>query len=1723
MSGWLDRAPGPHRESLVTGVNEATALLLGRLSAGVDDGAAGFAFNVPDALWLGCTGDVDRAWRVASTVALVAARLVPPDAILSLALEVPRSGFLGRFTGTVDPFSSLADCERHLRANDGLAGSVSVTIRFVSTDDVRLIGASAAGIARLGQLTQRALDALAPPGRMMSEAVVRSGDLLDGNERDQLAQLAGHRVEYERDATVTDCFESVVRANPLAIALRAHDGELRYQELDDRANRFAWQLVDAGVQPRERIAVALDRSVDLVVAYLGIAKAGGVFVPLDDRTPATSAGALLERVGVRFVVVDDATPQSAIPSRLDQIRIARAPAHDAVESRRGATPPPRTTCADDPAYVMFTSGSTGEPKGVVVPHRAIVRLAKSADYVSLHTDTVMLGYAPVSFDASTLEVWGPLLNGGLLALAPPGLLSLDDLSAFIEAQRCTVVWLTSGLFNELVDAGLADRLHAVRVLLTGGDVVSPAHARRAMAVLPHCALVNGYGPTENTTFSCCYRIEPGMDVPAPLPIGRPIPNSSAHVLDPDGGAVPIGAVGELWVGGDGVALGYAGGSDDDDRRFVHAPSDDAWAGRRYRTGDLVRWRDDGCLEFLGRADSQIKLRGFRVEPGQVEAALLQHPMIVDAAVVASGSSAQRRLVAHVVLRPGETVQPSAVRTFVASRLADYMVPASVVIHERLPTTTTGKVDRRALSAVTVPVPDVMAPPHHTPPANIEGILRQLFARVLGLPSVQPTDGFFECGGASLSALALLDALRREHGISLPVADFFQAPSPAGAAARIVAARGSTTRRSAAPLAQQNVHAAIAVIGMAGRFPGAESVEAFWRLVCNGVDAVERFDPATLDASVSASDRSSPDYVPARGILKDVEQFAAGFFGVPRRQAELMDPQLRVLTEVAWEALESCGLVPESSTQTIGVFAGMNVSGYLFHHVLRNPEIVRAAGPLPVQFATEKDYVAAGLAHRLDLTGPAVSINTACSTSLVAIAQACLALRAGQCDVALAGGVSITVPQRVGHRYDAGSMLSKDGTTRPFDRDATGTVFSDGAGIVILKRLADAEADGDTIHAVIHGVAVNNDGAKRASFTAPSVDGQRRVIRRALDDAGWTADSIGYVEAHGTATPLGDPIEVEALTRTYREDTDAIGFCALGSVKGNLGHCTIAAGVAGFIKTVLSLRHAVLPASLHFEHPNAQLAFETTPFFVNATNRPWSSAGRPRRAAVSAFGVGGTNAHVLLEEYVPAAAVSRALAAATGPLLLPFSAETTEQLATLVAQTADSLPDQMDELADVAYTLGVGRRVFRHRAFVLARDPAEAKSQLEGGALGRMRYADAALRTARTVFLFAGQGTQYPGMASSLHRTEPVFRDALDEAMAVFASEGVRLDELLVHRAPDVDAADRLQQTAVAQPAIFAMQVATARLWIYRGVRPDVVLGHSVGEFAAAVIAGVFDLSVAARLVAARGRAMQACASGRMLSVRAAIDAVTPYLSEQVELAADNAPDLCVLSGSAASIADVSAALDRAGVANRLLETSHAFHSARMDPAVTAFEPALAGLQARPATCTFISSSTGSAIGSETLGRAEYWTAQLRAPVRFREALLAAADDRAALLLDVGPRSAVAPLARQTFAWRLDTRIVSSFDGVEGEGEEAEALHRAAGHAWLAGASVNFTAVHGGTPRRRVVLSPYPLRRERYWLERPEQEESLIRSADPDVADMATLIARQQEVLRLQLSLLAGHA
>ncbi|HXP02138.1 MAG TPA: amino acid adenylation domain-containing protein, partial [Luteibacter sp.] len=1274
------------------------------------------------------------------------------------------------------------------------------------------------------------------------------------------------------NATVHGRFAAVARTHPERIALASDASSLTYAELDARSDRVAAALAAAGVEPGSYVALLMERSVESIVVVFGVLKAGAAYLPIDTRWPVERVAFALRDADVAAIVADEGLDILAEDIPLFTVASLEAPAsYTKVADGDGS--------GDDLAYAMYTSGSTGTPKGVEIRHASILRLVLRSDYIDFDAPRV-LHAAPLGFDASTFEIFAPLLNGGTCVVYRERVPTGCGIARTVERHGAEIAWLTAALFNAIVDDD-ASNLAGLRVVLTGGEALSVPHVRKAYAALPATQLINGYGPTECTTFATTYRIPRELpDELRAIPIGTPIGETSLHVLDSAGNEVAAGEPGELYIGGTGVARGYLNRPELTAERFVAG-------GTRYRTGDLVQWLPDGNLAFIGRVDGQVKIRGYRIETGEIDIALRALPGVAAAAVIArEDSPGEKRLVAYYVSHD-EGVTARALRDSLALTLPEYMLPVAWMRLDALPVNDNGKLDRRALPAPDSARPELAAP-YVAPRGDVETRLCAIFAETLGLDTVGRDDNFFDLGGSSLLATRAMTRVHEELSPTPSLVGFFAEPTPAAVAATI---EGRATRQALAGRLSGGAPAAgepVAIIAMAGRFPGAPDVETFWDNLCAGRESIRYFAPGELDPAVSQADREDPGYVAARGVIDDVEQFDAGFFGMSPREAELTDPQQRLFLELCWECLERGGYVPDAQETPVGVFGGMHNATYYQKHISGRPDLIDKLGAFQVMLGNEKDYLATRVAHKLNLTGPAISLNTACSTSLVAIAQAFDALRAGRCGMALAGGSSISCPPNSGYVAQEGSMLSPDGHTRTFDIGAQGTVFSDGAAVVLLKRLSDALRDGDPIYAVIRGAAVNNDGGVKASFTAPNAAGQAAVITMALDDAGVSPRDISYVEAHGTATPLGDPIELEGLTQAFRQGTPDKGFCALGSLKSNVGHLVMAAGAASVIKTSLALCERRLPPSLHYTAANPRLNLADSPFVVNDTLRPWQTAGGPLRAGVSSFGVGGTNAHVILEE-APERAPSDA---ASGPQLLLLSARTPTALGTAAAQLADHLAAHPDgNLADTAWTLARGRKAFVQRSHVVAISTSDAVTKLRDIAAAAMCRA-CATPSPGIVFLFPGQGSQYAGMGRELHATEPVFRAALDDVAGALRDElGFDLRDRMF--AADADA---LKATELTQPATFALEYALARLWMSLGVEPVAMIGHSVGEFAAAVLAGVMPLADAARLVARRGRMMQALPAGSMLSVRLGAAELRARLPDVLSLAAENAPNASVVSG-----------------------------------------------------------------------------------------------------------------------------------------------------------------------------------------------------------------------------------
>ncbi|HHO59211.1 MAG TPA: acyltransferase domain-containing protein, partial [Thiotrichales bacterium] len=1121
--------------------------------------------------------------------------------------------------------------------------------------------------------------------------------------------------------------------------------------------------------------------------------------------------------------------------------------------------------------------------------------------------------------------------------------------------------------------------------------------------------------------------------------------------------------------------------------------------RLYRSGDIARYRRDGAIEFIGRIDHQVKLRGFRIELGEIEAALNAQPGIETSVVLIrdddNAGAENKQLVAYLVALDAE-LNTDEVRSALVDTLPAYMVPTAFVLLDELPLTHNGKVNTAALPT---PSQEQSATPQHSAPRNdIEKAIVEIWQQVLKLEQVGVHDNFFSLGGNSLLLAQVHDRIQQALARQFSIIELFKYPSIATLASHLSGEASpvnkTTSVQPAQPAGSKTEDVSdqlepIAIIAMSGRFPGASNLENFWRNIREGIESITFYTNEELrEAGMPEALLNDPDYVPASIKLDDVEMFDATFFGYSPRQAQAIDPQQRFFLECAWEVMERAAYAPGEYPGRVGVFAGVSTNGYLnslIHSGGNSAGVqVTSFNDLDMRMGNDKDFLTTRVSYNLNLTGPGVTLQTACSTSLVATHLAIQALRTGDCDMAIAGGSCIRNYDTFGYRYQEGGILSPDGHCRAFDADAQGTVSGDGTTAVLLKRLSDAIADGDQIYAVIKGSAINNDGSEKIGYTAPAVKGQAEVIAAAQAQAGVDARSISYIEAHGTGTPLGDPIEIEALSQVFRQQTNDRNFCAIGSVKTNLGHLDSAAGVAGLIKTTLSLWHEELPPSLHYHAPNPQIDFDNNPFYVNAELTPWQSDTAPRRAGVSSFGIGGTNVHVVLEE----APVIDASTPAQDWQLLLLSARTATALETMTDNLHDFLRASPGvNLADVAYTLQLGRQTFTHRRAILCRDVADAIDVLASRNPARINDSVVEDTDRPVVFMFTGQGAQYPSMGQRLYLTRPYYREQVDLCCDRLQPHiGLDLRAILYPADEDLEQARiQLNRTEITQCALFVTEYALAKLWMSMGIAPAAMIGHSIGEYTAACLAGVMSLDDALKLVAKRGELMGALETGSMLAVSLSEAELTPRLPENIEIATINGVQMCAVSGPHEAIEAFADTLAQQAVQTQKLHTSHAFHSFMMEPVLESFTDYVSAITLSPPQIPYLSNVSGNWINDEAATDAGYYATHLRRTVRFAEGLskLFARPDH--VFLEVGPGHTLSSLARHHPDRQPEQQVVSSLRHVRDKLPDEAFLWQAIGQLWLAGARPDWAALHQSQRRHRLLLPTYPFERQRYWVEQSD--------------------------------------
>lgn len=1235
--------------------------------------------------------------------------------------------------------------------------------------------------------------------------------MLDGQDRRELDRAQrGHRDLAPIAWTVPDLINRQAARTPEAPALRWNGETLSYRALRDAALSLAGALRHTGCRPGHRYVVAMTPSAAWVETVIAIWYAGATVVSVDPDVPPQR---------LRDIIADS-DPQAVLCEGIPSPALTEA-AGDLLRSLSDLAAPAAGIAAADSiptapgsiAYLAFTSGSSGRPKGVMITHQAAANFALAqAELLGREALQRVLQLTPASFDAVYSDLMMTLGGGGTLCIAAgearlPG----HALSQFIAEERITLITATPSMLAEL-DPAVCSELVA---MISVGEICTTQAAQRWWR---SCAFYNGYGPTEATIGASLGRFcgESGAGSHNSLDVGHPLANYDMFVLDDDLNLLPRGAAGEIYIGGSGLALGYAKRPDLTADRFVPNPYG-APGERLYRTGDRGRWLADARLQFLGRFDRQLKRRGVRIEPAEIEAVLRTHPAVDDCFVaVADAPNDTVQLVAYVTGRKPE--DDAGLIDQLRRHFPPFMMPGRFVWVPALPTGATGKIDISSLAK---------AAPRANPASPFSALEAQLgeaWREVLATDEIGVDDNFFDIGGHSLLLHKLQIEVERRTGRTVALLDFFDYPTIRALARnmRPPAANPDPDPRSLT-LPAPGDQMPIAVIGLAGRFPGGPDIEAFWRTIATGRDTIRFFSPAELaDAGVE----TGGSFVPARGVIEGIKDFDAAFFGFSPREAEILDPQKRILLELAQAAFDDAGHAPadDAMRNNVGTFVGTGRNSYFASNVAGHSEILDALGPIKVGIASDPSFAASLIAYKLNFSGPCVAIDTACSTSLVAVHQACRSLWAGECEVALAGGTSIDVPVAGGHSFEEGMIASPDGRCRAYDELAAGTVKGMGGGLVVLKPLALAQRDANHVYAVIRGSAVNNDGSHKIGFTAPSPRGQEQVIRRALEVAGVSPASVGYIEGHGTGTALGDPIEVTALNRAFCDAPPET--IALGSVKSNIGHLDAAAGIAGLIKAVLVVSRGLIPPQVHAARPNSRIEWREGPFYLPTRIQEWPADKRPRRAGVSAFGIGGTNAHVVLEEAPPRAAKGKA----NGPWLIPISAGSPAGLRATAARLATALRAGDAEMGDVAFTLAVGRRPLRCRASFMADDAGSLADQLAGDGWDAVESDSCP----RLVCHFpdradAGSLSSARSMAHSTPAFAAALRTCLDHCIS---DSGWEIARLLKD-----DGETALRGPPVSRVAAFAIGYAHHIFASSAGLAAEALMGRGVGELTALCVAG----------------------------------------------------------------------------------------------------------------------------------------------------------------------------------------------------------------------------------------------------------------------------------------------
>ena len=1570
------------------------------------------------------------------------------------------------------------------------------------------------------------------------------------------------------------------------------DGSERYQSYQDLlldAQRILAGLRQWGLEPQDKVILQLEKGQDFIPAFWGCVLGGFIPVPISIAPTYHQPNNVTKKLQNAWRMLKhpliltnrELAPEiQSLSTHLDLERFQIG----VIEALREQDPDREIYRgkSDDLTLLLLTSGSTGLPKGVMLSHSNLLSMTAGAIEMN-------------HFDAQAVTLnWMPLDHVG--AIVGKGLLAVDlgckqvhvstkyilqnplNWLALIERHKATIAWAPNfafSLINELTQDAETDSwdLSSMKFLINAGEPIVTKTARRFLTLmgrqgLAETALHPAFGMSETCsgiTWSDQFSLSATSDDMAYVGLGRPIPGAYLRIVNNDNEVVPEGMIGKLQVKGASVTQGYY--QNPEQNQAVFTP--DGW----FSTGDLG-YLENGHLFLTGRDKDVILINGVNYSAYEIEAVVEEVEGVEISFTAAcaiqretNSSSSDQLAIFFCAVEANVETNPDVLKSLIKKIRGvvvqtiginpDYLLPVS---KDAIPKTAIGKIQRQQLKQqfeageFDTLVQTVQSMARHCsqetalPQTEVERVIANVWQDILGLEAIGLQENFFELGGHSLLLLTLQSQLQQHLRKELSIAEMFRYPTIEALAQYftqmqpedLASQQGQARAQIRQQIRGETSSSEIAVIGMAGRFPGADNLAQFWRNLQHGIESITFFsDSELLDSGIDPSLLSHPNYVKAKPILSEVEYFDAHFFSYSGREAELMDPQQRLLMECAWESLEDAGYNPLTYAGSIGLYAGAMLNTYFVNNLLPNRDNLDehddlrvitpdSMGGFQLMLANDKDYLTTRISYKLNLTGPSVNVQTACSTSLVAVHMAAQSLLNGECDLALAGGVSVQAPQRVGHLYQDGLMVSPDGHCRAFDAEAAGTIFGSGVGLVVLKRLDAALADGDHIYAVIKGSAINNDGGEKVGYAAPNGEGQATAVAEAIAMAAVNPETITYVEAHGTGTLLGDPIEFGALSQAFQAKTERHQFCAIGSVKTNVGHLQITSGIVGFIKTALALHHKQLPPSLHFETPNPKIDFANSPFFVNTTLSQWETNGHPRRAGVNSLGIGGTNAHVVLEE---APGRENREERKRTHHILTLSAKTASALQALVSRYQNYLNANPEgELGDICYTANGGRAHFNHRLAVVSEsiadlrqklakvlnDNGELQQELEPGCCKGQTHASARPKIA---LLFTGQGVQYVGVGRRLYETQPTFKKILEHCAEILNPYlDTPLLEVLYPRAgEDIP----LVQTSYTQPALFALEYALYQLWRSWGIQPSAVMGHSVGEYVAACVAGVFSLEDGLKLIVTRGKLMQQLpAGGVMVSLMASVEQVRAAIADpaEVAIAAINGPQSTVISGPETSVQTVLDQLEPQGVETKRLQVSHAFHSPLMQPILAEFEAVANQISYNQPQIPIISNLTGIR-ADHSIATAQYWVSHVCQPVRFAQGIKTLHEADLDIFLEIGPKPVLLGMGRECLMGSQKLWVPSLRPGKPDWLQMLQSL----GELYVRGVKVDWLGFDKDYSRQKVVLPTYPWQRKRYWIADIQQHKNKgensgipqAEKAQPDGANMPLQNGQTNEDKMLQ--------